>query len=94
MTADSKIFFMTTDVIYDRNRPDNCDKLGYYGGKAYQHQLMLALADHNDKNVTVSSISPYFNYEDKSSYDVTFNSVYNHIMTKSVVNRTVFDCWE
>jgi hypothetical protein len=85
---------MTTDVIYDRNRIENSDKLGYYGGKSYQHQLMLALADHNDKNVTVSSISPYFNYEDRASYTKTFSNVYNHIMTESVVNRTVFDCWE
>lgn len=89
----SKIIFMTTDVIYDRERTENLYKLGYYGGKAYQHQLMLALADCNDKGTVVSSISPYFDYEDRKEYAKTFNIVYEHIFGNTV-NGKVFDCWE
>ncbi len=93
MTADSKILFMTTDVIYDRERNNNLYKLAYYGGKAYQHQLMLALAEHNDKQATVSSISPMFDYEDKTNYDRTFDVVYKHIFGPTQ-NGKVYDCWE
>jgi len=92
MDHTSKILFMTTDVIYDRERTENLHKLSYYGGKAYQHQLMLALADCNDKDATVSSISPYFNYEDRAEYKKAFNEVCAHVfgITK---NGKVFDCW-
>ncbi len=93
MNAQSKIVFMTTDVIYDRERGNNLYKLGYYGGKAYQHQLMLALADSNDKGVTVSSVSPMFDYEDRKQYAKTFNIVYDHIFGNTQ-NGKVFDCWE
>jgi hypothetical protein len=93
MNAESKIFFMTTDVIYDRERTENLYKLGYYGGKAYQHQLMLALAECNDKGTIVSSISPFFDYENKSNYANTFSIVYKHIFS-NVSNGKVFDCWE
>lgn len=93
MTAQSKIVFMTTDVIYDRERTLGLHKLGYYGGKAYQHQLMLALAEHNDKDVTVSSVSPMFDYEDKENYQSQFATVYKHIFG-TTQNGRVYDCWE
>lgn len=93
MTDRSKIMFMTTDTIYDRERNIGLDKLGYYGGKAYQHQLMLALAEFNDKDVTVSSISPLFDYENKGNYLKQFNTVYEHIFG-STKNGKVYDCWE
>jgi hypothetical protein len=93
MNVSSKIVFMTTDVIYDRERTENLDHLGYYGGKAYQHQLMLALAECNDKGATVSSVSPYFDYENTQEYDKSFNTVYNHIFGNTQ-NGKVFDCWE
>ena len=93
MNGNSKLFFMTTDVIYDRERDANLHKLGYYGGKAYQHQLMLALAEHNDKDVTVSSISPYFDYNNKDDYRTAFEKVYNHILGDTQ-NGKVFDCWD
>ena len=92
MNALSKILFVTTDVIYNRERTENLDHLGYYGGKAYQHQLMLALAECNDKNAVVSSISPYFNYNDKEEYKRAFEQVYEHIFSKTE-NGKVFDCW-
>jgi hypothetical protein len=92
MNSKSKILFMTTDVIYDRDRIENRNKLAYYGGKAYQHQLMLALAECNDKDVTVSSISPYFDYENKEKYKLAFEQVYDHIFSETA-NGKVFDCW-
>ncbi len=92
-TDATKIIFLTTDVIYDRERTQNLDHLGYYGGKAYQHQLMLALADCNDKGATVSSISPFFDYDNKQKYNETFAVVYEHIFGNTQ-NGKVFDCWE
>lgn len=92
MDNKSKILFMTTDVIYDRERSENRHKLAYYGGKAYQHQLMLALADCNDKGAKISSISPYFDYNDQLQYKKAFNEVYEHIFG-ATENGKVFDCW-
>jgi nucleoside-diphosphate-sugar epimerase len=92
MNNTSKILFMTTDVIYDRERSEQLHKLSYYGGKAYQHQLMLALAKCNDKDAIVSSISPYFDYENKENYKKAFEQVYEHIFSKTE-NGKVFDCW-
>lgn len=95
MDKKSKIVFMTTDVIYNRERDENLHKLGYYGGKAYQHQLMLALAECNDKGTIVSSVSPFFDYENTEKYKPTFNTVYEHIVNHdSSWNGKVFDCWE
>jgi hypothetical protein len=54
---------------------------------------MLALAECNDKEAIVSSISPLFDYENKSNYAAKFLIVYNLIFSK-VSNGTVFDCWE
>lgn len=93
MDASSKIIFMTTDVIYDRERTQNLDHLGYYGGKAYQHQLMLALADCNDRGAIVSSVSPFFDYDNKTEYIKSFDKVYNHIFGETH-NGKVYDCWE
>jgi hypothetical protein len=93
MNSSSKIIFMTTDVIYDRERTENLEHLGYYGGKAYQHQLMLALAECNDKDATVSSVSPFFEYDNKLQYNESFNRVYEHIFGNTD-NGKVFDCWE
>jgi hypothetical protein len=93
MNNRSKIIFMTTDVIYNRERAEDLHKLGYYGGKAYQHQLMLALANCNDKQATVSSVSPYFDYDNKKEYTRTFNLVYEHIFGNTI-NGKVYDCWE
>jgi hypothetical protein len=95
MHSHSKIVFMTTDVIYNRERDENLYKLGYYGGKAYQHQLMLALAECNDKKTIVSSVSPFFDYNNKEQYQPKFDMVYNHILSHDETwNGKVFDCWE
>jgi hypothetical protein len=95
MDKQSKIVFMTTDVIYDRERQENLQKLSYYGGKAYQHQLMLGFAEHNDKDAIVSSVSPYFDYNDSKNYKRVFDIVYSHILNHDATqNGKVFDCWE
>lgn len=89
-----RIVFMTTDCIYERTRIDYTDKVGYYGGKAYLHQLMLSLAHYNDKNVTVSSLSPYFPYNDKEKYKIQFQHAYDYAIGHvENINGTVHDCW-
>lgn len=95
MTDASKIVFMTTDMIYGKEREKYTQLVGYAGGKAYQHQLMIGLANHNDKNVTVSSLSPFFNYDDQKHYKSIFEKAYNYIITHGPeYNCKVFDCWD
>ena len=94
MNDTSRIVFMTTDCIYERDRTDYIDKVGYYGGKAYLHQLMLALAHYNDKDITVSSLSPYFPYNDPEKYKTQFQHAYDYAIGHvKNINGTVHDCW-
>lgn len=95
MSNTSKIVFMTTDMIYDKERSKYIANVGYAGGKAYQHQLMLALAEYNDKNITVSSLSPFFNYNDLTEYSAVFNKASKHLLEHGAeFNAKVFDCWD
>lgn len=90
-----KIVFVTTDMIHDPERSKYLDHLGYAGGKAYQHQLMLALAEHNNKNVTVSSISPMFNYNNQGEYRRSFDKAYDYILTHGPeYNGKIFECFD
>lgn len=95
MSVGSRIIFMTTDMIYDKERTIELHRVGYAGGKSYQHQLMLGLSKHNDKDVIVSSISPLFNYNEPSKYKLAFDKAYNYIITHDAsCNGKVFNCWE
>jgi nucleoside-diphosphate-sugar epimerase len=95
MCSESRVVFVTTDMIYDREREKYLDKLGYAGGKSYQHQLMLALAEHNDKEITVSSISPFFDYNEPAQYKIVFKKAYEYLLTHSKEsNGKVYDCWD
>ena len=95
MNKDSKICFMTTDMIYQKNRTKYTEKVGYAGGKSYQHQLMLALANHNDIGVTVSSVSPHFDYNETSQYSYILDKAYNYLINHdSKFNGEIFECWD
>lgn len=95
MDHNSKICFMTTDMVYDPERTVHIDRVGYTGGKIYQHQLMLALAEYNDVGATVSSVSPHFNYDNQQEYAEIFKVTYEHLIShNSFFNGKVFKCWK
>lgn len=95
MNDGSRIVFMATDIAYCKHREKYIDRVGYVGGKSYQHQLMLALAEFNNKNITVSSISPFFNYNDTVGYNTVFEKAYGYLLTHDKEsNGLVFDCWD
>lgn len=95
MNENSKIVFMVTECIFQKERTEFTDKVGYYGGKAYQHQLMLALSNYNDKNAIVTSVSPYFDYNDRKKYTECFSEVYDYILNCDESSRgTVYNGWE
>lgn len=93
MTDTGRIVFVTTDMIYDKARTEHIDMVGYAGGKSYQHHLMLALAKYS--GVTVSSISPFFDYANAEKYKQVFNKTYKYVVTHNKeYNGKVFDCWD
>lgn len=95
MSDKSKFVFMTTEVVFEKERYSYIDKVGYYGGKAYQHQLMLALAHYNDKKAVFSAVSPFFDYTNDIKYKERFQSAYEYIMTHDrTYNGRVFDCFD
>lgn len=90
-----KMIFITTDMIHDRERSKYLENVGYCGGKAFQHQLMLALAEYNDRNLTVSSISPFFDYNNKECYKSVFDAAYNYIFDHGEeMNGKIFECFD
>jgi hypothetical protein len=85
MTSGDRIVFMTTGLTYarfDENvyTPKYAHHVGYVGSKSYQNALMMALAEHNQKNVIVASIAPHFPYEDPAKYNIVLAQTYQRIM--------------
>ena len=79
MDNTSKIVFMTAGSSMQFDRDYNTSDCGYAGGKAWQNHLMLELAQNNNLGITISSISPHFEYGEKE-YKNVFTKVYNHII--------------
>lgn len=85
MTSGDRIVFMTTGLTYARFDENAytaryAHHVGYIGSKSYQNALMMGLAEHNQKNVIVSSIAPHFPYEDPAKYNIVLGQTYRRIM--------------
>ena len=81
MKEGSKIIFMTTGMSTGIDNLALPIRAGYAGSKSYQNFIMKGLAEHNNKGVIVSSIAPYFQYNEPENYKIAFDKAYNHIMT-------------
>lgn len=91
MDNKSTFIFMTTEMAFDKVRDSHPEMCGYTGGKAFQHQVMSAFAEFNDKEVIFTSISPLFT-EDK---ELCFSRSYDYIINiKEDNNGRVFNCLE
>jgi hypothetical protein len=80
MSAGSKIVFLTTRMALEFERIEYTEFAGYAGLKAAQTHLMIALAHHNDRGALVSSVSPHFQYDDRSKYEAVFRRVCDYIL--------------
>jgi len=80
MSKGSKIVFLTTGMATEFERTTWTEMAGYAGVKAAQNHLMLSLANHNDREAFVCSISPHFPYEDRPAYNRVCRSVYDNIL--------------
>ena len=83
MDKNSKIIFLTTGLtlsrMWEEENSDFTRLAGYIGGKAFQNYLMIALANHNNKEVTVTSLSPHFDYNNIDAYQHSLELTYNFI---------------
>ncbi|MDA8940497.1 SDR family oxidoreductase [bacterium] len=95
MNTDSSIIFMTSTGSYLPPSDLSLSKYaGYFGSKAAQNYLMWALADHNNKKVTVCSIAPHFPYEDQKMTDKIILSVTDKILNTSAKDTgKIFSCF-
>jgi NAD(P)-dependent dehydrogenase (short-subunit alcohol dehydrogenase family) len=84
MNKNSKIIFLTTGLtlswMWEEENSDFIRLAGYTGGKSFQNHLMIALANHNDKEVTVTSLSPHFDYKNIDAYKRSLELTYNRIL--------------
>lgn len=84
MNKTSKIIFLTTGLtlswMWEDERSDLTRKAGYTGGKSFQNHLMIGLATGNDKEVTVTSLSPHFDYHNIDVYKRSLELTYNRIL--------------
>lgn len=81
MSKDSKIVFMTSGLAFGVPRDFCTSSVGHPGGKAAQTHLMFALANHNDKDAIVYSISTHFEYEDKEKLNHIIDKIFNNLKT-------------
>ena len=87
MSSNSKMVFMSSGLAIDYKRTEWTNAVGYASGKAGQTQLMLGLAHNNDKGVIVTSILPFFQYDNKEIYQTIFERAYNYISNLSIENN-------
>jgi NAD(P)-dependent dehydrogenase (short-subunit alcohol dehydrogenase family) len=84
MDNTSKIIFLTTGLttswMWEDESMDFNRLAGYIGGKSFQNHLMRGLATYNDKGVTVTSLSPHFDYQNADTYNRGLRSTYLRIM--------------
>jgi hypothetical protein len=85
MSVGDRIVFMTTGLTHamfeeHSDRARYVHHVGYIGSKCYQNALMMGLAEHNNKNVIATSISPHFPYEDHAKYKIVLGQTYRRIM--------------
>jgi hypothetical protein len=84
MNNTSKIIFLTTGLtlswMWQDEKSDLNRLAGYTGGKSFQNHLMIGLANYNDKEVTVTSLSPHFDYNNVDAYKHKFELTYNRIL--------------
>jgi hypothetical protein len=92
MTKGSKIVFMTTGMSFSLNRTSWTANVGYAGFKGIQNQLMLGLADHNDKEAIATCVAPHFPYDNVDEYKIVLNNVYEYIMNLSEINNRKIRC--
>ena len=84
MNKTSKIIFLTTGLtlswMWEDEKSDLNKLAGYIGGKSFQNHLMIGLAIYNDKEVTVTSLSPHFDYNNIDAYKRSLELTYNRIL--------------
>ena len=95
MNENSSIVFMTSTGSYLPPIDKSLSKYaGYFGSKSAQNYLMWALADNNDKQVTVCSIAPHFPYEDQLVTNKIISAVTDKILN---INKDdtgkIFSCF-
>jgi NAD(P)-dependent dehydrogenase (short-subunit alcohol dehydrogenase family) len=77
MRQGTAVVFMTSGISWEPNRTYSTWAAGYAGGKAMQNHLMLAMAQHNNRGIIFTSISPHFTPQ---TYPTVFEKIYQHIM--------------
>lgn len=81
MSKNSKIVFMTSGIAFSVPRIYAQSSVGHPGGKASQNHLMFALANHNDKNAMVYSISTHFDIDNIEMYNKRIDQIFSNLQS-------------
>ena len=79
MNSASKIVFMTSHIAFEIPRNYCVNSVGHPGGKASQNHLMFALANSNDKQAIVYSISTHLDFDNAESYNLRVDKIFDNL---------------
>jgi hypothetical protein len=77
----SKVVYMGSTMALEYEREYYVSGVGYPSAKSFAMHLMSSMARCRTKEVTFSSMCPYFLYDQPESYKQTFEQTYNYILT-------------
>lgn len=80
MSIDSKLVFSVSGLAIPINEHNYTNLVGYSSAKAIQIFIMKAFAEYNDRGAIATAISPHFDYNNTTRYNITVDNVYNHIV--------------
>ena len=77
----SKVVYMGSTMALEYEREHYVSGVGYPSAKSFAMHLISAMARCRTKEVTFSSICPYFLYDQPEVYKHIFEQTYNYILT-------------
>ena len=81
LVVGSKVVYMGSTMALEYEREHYVSGVGYPSGKSFAMHLISSMARCRTKEVTFSSMCPYFLYDQPELYKQTFEQTYNYILT-------------
>jgi len=81
LIAGSRVVYMGSTMALEYEREHYISGVGYPSAKSFAMHLMSSMARCRTKEVTFSSMCPYFLYDQPELYKQTFEQTYNYILT-------------
>lgn len=81
LTTGSRVVYMGSTMALEYEREHYVSGVGYPSAKSFAMHLISSMARCRTKEVTFSSMCPYFLYDQPDEYKKVFEQTYNYILT-------------